>query len=121
MKSRHIRIAQGGVFCGEAEIDVAEIRGQFEGELIVRKRLVIYSTGKVTGHIQYGSMTMEEGAIITGSIEALAPAANSVSAINSSELGSTTPLKPVQNNVTRVSSAYPSTLLSRHMASKNQA
>ena len=36
MKSRVIRIAEGGVFSGKAEIDVAEVRGAFEGELTGR-------------------------------------------------------------------------------------
>ncbi|ARU31855.1 hypothetical protein CAP31_09330 [Sulfuriferula sp. AH1] len=116
MKSRHIRIAEGGVFCGKAEIDVAEIRGHFEGELIAHKRLVIYSTGKVTGQIQYGSMTMEEGASISGSMEMLAPEND---AVNAAGLA-TASISPAQGTVARLGSAYPATLLSRHMANKQR-
>jgi len=72
MNSRDIRIAKGGVFSGKAEIDVAEIRGVFEGELTVRKQLVIYATGKVTGKIRYGALTIEEGGVITGEVAAIA-------------------------------------------------
>lgn len=72
MNSRDIRIAKGGVFSGKAEIDVAEIRGLFEGELTVRKQLVIYATGKVTGKIRYGALTIEEGGVITGEVAAIA-------------------------------------------------
>lgn len=71
MKSRHIRIAQGGVFVGTAEVDVAEIRGCFDGDLIVHKRLVIYATAQIHGHIRYATMQVEEGAVITGSIDML--------------------------------------------------
>jgi cytoskeletal protein CcmA (bactofilin family) len=71
MKSRHIRIAEGGVFVGTAEVDVAEIRGVFEGELIVHKRLVIYAGAKIHGHIHYASMTVEEGAEVAGTIDML--------------------------------------------------
>jgi cytoskeletal protein CcmA (bactofilin family) len=71
MNSRDIRIAEGGVFSGKAEIDVAEIRGQFEGELTARKRLVIHSTGKVTGVIRYGAVMIEEGGIISGDVAGL--------------------------------------------------
>lgn len=71
MKSRQIRIAQGGVFVGTAEVDVAEIRGFFDGELIVHKRLVIYATAQINGHISYTSMTVEDGAVITGTINIL--------------------------------------------------
>lgn len=72
MNSRDIRIAEGGVFSGKAEIDVAEVRGTFEGDLTARKRLVIYATGKVTGVIRYGAMMIEEGGSISGDVERLA-------------------------------------------------
>lgn len=72
MKSRVIRIAEGGVFSGKAEIDTAEVRGAFEGDLTVRKRLVIHATGKVTGTIRYGAMMVEEGGSISGDVATLA-------------------------------------------------
>lgn len=72
MDSRDIRIAEGGVFSGKAEIDVAEVRGRFEGDLTARKRLVIYATGKVTGVIRYGALMIEEGGTISGDVATLA-------------------------------------------------
>ena len=72
MNSRDIRIAEGGVFSGKAEIDVAEVRGTFEGDLTARKRLVIYSTGKVSGVIRYGAMMVEEGGTVSGDVATLA-------------------------------------------------
>ena len=72
MNSRVIRIAEGGVFSGKAEIDVAEIHGRFEGELTARKRLVIHATGKVTGTIRYGAMSVEEGGSLAGDVATLA-------------------------------------------------
>jgi len=72
MNSRDIRIAEGGVFSGKAEIDVAEVRGTFEGDLTARKRLVIYATGKVTGVIRYGAMMIEEGGTLAGDVATLA-------------------------------------------------
>lgn len=80
MKSRDIRIAEGGVFSGKAEIDVAEVRGDFEGELTARKRLVIRATGKVTGTIRYGAMMVEEGGSLSGDVAALAAAPAAVKA-----------------------------------------
>ncbi len=68
MNSRVIRIAEGGVFSGKAEIDVAEIRGTFEGELTARQRLVVYATGRVSGTIRYGALMVEEGGTITGNM-----------------------------------------------------
>jgi len=68
MDSRVIQIAEQGVFCGTAGIDIAEIRGRFEGELTVRKQLVIHATGRVTGKIRYGRLTIEDGGEISGDI-----------------------------------------------------
>jgi len=75
MDSRVIEIAEQGAFHGTAEIDVAEIRGVFNGTLIVREKLVIYSTGKVSGKIRYGRVVIEEGGELTGQIEAGSPVA----------------------------------------------
>ncbi len=68
MDSRVIQIAEQGAFKGSAEIDVAEIHGEFNGNLTVRDRLTIYSTGKVTGVIRYGKLVVEEGGQLSGEI-----------------------------------------------------
>ena len=68
MNSRVIQIAEQGAFKGSAEIDVAEVRGVFDGNLIVRQKLVIFATGKVTGKIRYGKIVIEEGGQLSGEI-----------------------------------------------------
>lgn len=68
MDSRVIQIAEQGEFKGSAEIDIAEIRGVFDGNLTVREKLVIHSTGKVTGKIRYGKIVIEEGGQLSGEI-----------------------------------------------------
>ncbi len=75
MDSRVVQIAESGVFSGTVSIDVAEIRGQFEGELTARKQLVIYSTGRVSGTIRYGKIRIEEGGQISGAISTLSATA----------------------------------------------
>ena len=69
MDSRVMEIAEQGAFKGSAEIDIAEIRGQFDGNLTVRQKLVIYATGRVTGKIRYGKLVIEEGGQLTGDIQ----------------------------------------------------
>jgi cytoskeletal protein CcmA (bactofilin family) len=69
MDSRVIQISERGSFKGSAEIDIAEIRGQFDGNLTVRQKLVIYATGKVTGKVRYGKVVIEEGGQLSGEIE----------------------------------------------------
>jgi cytoskeletal protein CcmA (bactofilin family) len=68
MNSRVIQIAEQGAFRGAAEIDIAEVRGVFDGSVTVRQKLVIYSTGKVTGKIRYGKIVIEEGGQLSGEI-----------------------------------------------------
>ena len=68
MNSRVIQIAEQGAFKGSAEIDIAEVHGVFDGNLTVRQKLVIFSTGKVTGKIRYGKIVIEEGGQLSGEI-----------------------------------------------------
>lgn len=64
-----VEIAETGSFKGAAHIEDAEISGLFEGDLIVRNRLVIYATGKVRGKITYGEIEIERGGELTGEIK----------------------------------------------------
>ncbi|EJM97909.1 polymer-forming cytoskeletal protein [Herbaspirillum sp. YR522] len=66
---RVVQIAERGAFKGSAEIDLAEIRGEFDGDLTVRQKLVIYSSGKVTGKIRYGKLVIEEGGQLAGDLQ----------------------------------------------------
>lgn len=68
MDSRVVQISETGVFLGTVGIDVAEIRGRFEGELTARKHLIIHATGRVSGKIRYGRITIEEGGELSGDI-----------------------------------------------------
>lgn len=71
MDSRVIRIAEHGSFAGTVCIDVAEIHGQFDGELVARSQLIIHATGRVSGKIRYGKILIEEGGEISGDIKAI--------------------------------------------------
>jgi cytoskeletal protein CcmA (bactofilin family) len=62
-------IADSGVFRGEAEIEEADISGTFDGSITATSRLVIRSTGKVTGTIRCHRLMVEEGAQVAGKIE----------------------------------------------------
>jgi cytoskeletal protein CcmA (bactofilin family) len=52
-------------------VDVAEIHGRVEGELTVRKQLILHATGKVSGKIRYARIKVEEGAELSGEISVL--------------------------------------------------
>lgn len=87
MDSRVIQISERGAFKGSAEIDIAEIRGQFDGNLTVRQKLVIYSTGKVTGRVRYGKVVIEEGGQLSGEIEYGTATKPNANAANSARAG----------------------------------
>ncbi len=72
MVSRAIQIAEHGSFKGTADIEVAEIRGTYEGELTVRGRLVLHATGRISGKVRYGKLLVQEGGEISGDIGTVA-------------------------------------------------
>jgi len=67
---RMIEIGESGLFKGSTTIEEAEIRGRFEGDLIVRNRLLIKAGGRVSGSIRYGRIEVECGGQIFGDIQA---------------------------------------------------
>ena len=71
LDSRVLEIAEHGVFQGTIAVDQAEIRGRFEGEITVRKQLIIQGTGKVSGKIRYAKIKVEEGAELAGDLAVL--------------------------------------------------
>jgi cytoskeletal protein CcmA (bactofilin family) len=68
-KCQHVIIAETGVFNGNASTENADVRGRFQGELVVRKRLLIRAGGHVSGTITYGEIEIESGGKISGAIE----------------------------------------------------
>ncbi len=72
LDSLAIQIAEQGAFSGRVVIDVAEIHGHFEGDLLARKKLVVHATGQVTGKIRYGKIVIEEGGEVSGDVRSLA-------------------------------------------------
>ena len=66
-----LEVAESGSFYGTVEIDEANIAGNFEGDITVRGRLTIQSTGTITGSISYKELAMEVGATMDGSVSPL--------------------------------------------------
>lgn len=69
MDSHIICIAENGKFDGTVSVDTAEIFGTFEGDLTARNRLIIHSTGRVSGKIRYGKVVIEDGGQVFGDIQ----------------------------------------------------
>jgi cytoskeletal protein CcmA (bactofilin family) len=78
MVSRAIQIAEHGSFRGTADVEVAEVRGTFEGELTARGRLVVHATGRIAGKVRYGKLLVQEGGELSGDVGALAERAGNI-------------------------------------------
>ena len=72
LDSQALQIAQPGAFSGRVVVDVAEIQGRFDGDLLARKKLVVHATGQVSGKIRYGRIVVEEGGDVSGDVRSLA-------------------------------------------------
>jgi cytoskeletal protein CcmA (bactofilin family) len=68
VNSKAMEISAPGTLTGTAQIDVAEIHGEFSGELTARSKLVVHGTGRVTGTIRYGKLVVAEGGTLTGDL-----------------------------------------------------
>ena len=66
-----MEIAIPGTLRGTAIIDVAEIHGEFSGDLTARTRLVVHGTGRVSGTIRYGKLIVAEGGELNGDVKRL--------------------------------------------------
>jgi cytoskeletal protein CcmA (bactofilin family) len=80
VSSTAMKISQPGTLKGIAVIDIAEIHGEFSGELTARKKLVVHGTGRVSGTIRYGSLIVIEGGDLTGDVKRLESSADTAQA-----------------------------------------
>jgi cytoskeletal protein CcmA (bactofilin family) len=82
---RNIEIAESGLFKGSVEIDEADIAGRFEGDISVRGRLRLRSTGKINGSIRYGELEVEAGGQLIGEIQVLTANSGSIARVPAPE------------------------------------
>ncbi len=71
VQSKELSVAEFGTFIGDAVVDNAEVCGRVEGKLTVKNKLVIRAAGVVAGTIEYGSIEIESGGLISGDVQAL--------------------------------------------------
>ena len=50
-------------------IDVAEIDGEFSGELTAHAKLIVRGTGRVSGKIRYGRLIVADGGELSGDVQ----------------------------------------------------
>ncbi len=61
-------VTETGSYFGTVEIEEANIAGRFEGDITVRGRLTIQSTGVIIGSVSYKELAIEAGATLDGSV-----------------------------------------------------
>lgn len=99
INSKVMEIGKPGTLTGTAMIDVAEIHGEFSGELTARTKLVVHGTGRVTGTIRYGKLVVIEGGTLMGElqqIDAPAPEARAQASTSPEETHAQAPTSPAE-------------------------
>ena len=109
---QHMIINESGVFRGDSSTDNADVHGSVEGNLVVRKRLLIRATGRVSGAITYGEIEIERGGKISGAIQAYGDGAIS-------DAGRAAAAKALGMNGRRRKSANPRDYAETEIAEKN--
>jgi cytoskeletal protein CcmA (bactofilin family) len=71
--SKAMQIAKPGTLKGVAVIDVAEIDGEFSGELTAHAKLIVRGTGRVSGKIRYGRLIVADGGEVSGDVQRIDP------------------------------------------------
>jgi len=71
VNSKAMQIAKPGILKGHVSIDIAEIFGDFSGELTARTKLIVHGTGRVSGKIRYGKLIVAEGGEVSGDVQRL--------------------------------------------------
>jgi len=67
---QHIDVGETGFLKGHVGTENMEVSGRFEGDLVVRKLLLIRAKGHVAGTITYGEIEIERGGRVVGVTEA---------------------------------------------------
>src|SRR5690606_5035154 len=97
INSKTMEIGEPGRLNGTAMIDVAEIHGDFSGELTARTKLVVHATGRVTGTIRYGKLVVAEGGMLTGELKQLDPVQDATPAAAPAAAASAPGTRPLLN------------------------
>ncbi len=94
VNSKAMQIAEPGTLKGDVTIDVAEIYGEFSGELTARAKLIVHGTGRVSGTIRYGKLIVAEGGVLSGDVQRIDAVVGSSPAAHSPKPPTSGPLTP---------------------------
>jgi cytoskeletal protein CcmA (bactofilin family) len=71
LTAREILVSSTGILKGKITADVIDVRGEIHQELTANKSLMIRSSGKVVGQLNYVELEIEKGGDIEGTLNKL--------------------------------------------------
>lgn len=71
LTAREIFVSSSGVLKGKITADVIDVRGEIHQEITAKQSLMIRSTGKVIGQLNYVELEIEKGGNIEGTMNKL--------------------------------------------------
>ena len=75
LECSHLTVGKSGHIKSSFCIDSGTISGRIEGNIFVEEHLTLQATAHITGNVTARSLTLEDGAIVTGSISVDIPSA----------------------------------------------
>ena len=69
LRAKDLIVGDSGRVSGQISADTAEIRGTVADNLTVQSKLILRSSGSISGSVTYSKITVEEGGVLTGRIE----------------------------------------------------
>ena len=71
LETHELVIGRTGAFRGSAQVHAADIDGRFNGDIAATGRLGIRANGNLIGSAEYGALVVEEGGMLTATMEVL--------------------------------------------------
>jgi cytoskeletal protein CcmA (bactofilin family) len=72
LKAKSLIVGQSGHVSGEISVETAEVRGTVGDQLTVQSKLVVRSSGSISGSVSYSKIMVEEGGELSGTIKKIA-------------------------------------------------
>ena len=73
LKAKNLIVGPTGRLSGQISVETAEVRGTIEENLTVESKLILRASGNISGSISYSKIMVEEGGVISGTIDKIAP------------------------------------------------